>query len=136
MNTQGIIENYYQFLKERNREGLLMLLSPEIEIIYHANNSRLPWAGEYRGIEGFDKFLDTIKTHLDIVEVTVLDRIYGERKAVMQCQGTWKRKSTQGLIKGGMVNVFTIADQLITKYEVYADTAAFEAGMFESPMEV
>ncbi|NKB75489.1 MAG: hypothetical protein GKR96_00245 [Gammaproteobacteria bacterium] len=128
-STQEVIENYYRFLQTRDRDGLLTLLSPEIKVIYHAHNSQLPWAGEYEGINGFDAFLHVIKTHLDIVEVTIVDRIYTEKKAVMQCLGTWKRKSNQHLIKGSMVNVFTTANQRITKYEVYADTAAFESVM-------
>ena len=129
MSTKVVIERYYQFLQQRDRTGLISLLSPEIEVIYHASNSRLPWAGIFKGINGFDRFFDTIKAHLDIVDVVVIDRVFSENKAIMQCQGTWRRKATGTLIEGAMVNVFTIEDRLINTYEVYADTAAFEAAM-------
>lgn len=127
--TQEIIERYYQCLQDRDRSGLLELLLPDIKIIYHANNSSLPWAGEFNGIDGFDEFLSRIKSHLDIVQVTITDRIFSDTKVVMQCQGVWKRKCNAALIEGAMVNVFTIEEGLISKYEVYADTAAFEKGM-------
>ena len=127
--TREIIDDYYHFLQQRDREGLLSILSEDIRIIYHAHNSPLPWAGVYDGIAGFDAFFDVIKTHLDIVEVVIEDRIYTEQKAVMQCQGTWRRKAQDIEVKGAMVNVFTIENNRIKQYEVYADTASFEAAM-------
>ena len=127
--TREIIDNYYRFLQQRDREGLLSILCEDIRIIYHAHNSTLPWAGVYDGIAGFDAFFNSIKSHLDIVEVIIEDRIYTERKAVMQCQGRWRRKTQDIEIKGAMVNVFTIENNRIKQYEVYADTASFETAM-------
>ena len=129
LQTQEIVDNYYRFLQQRDRDGLVSILSEHIRVIYHANNSKLPWAGVYQGLAGFDNFFNIIKEHLDIVKVTVEDRIYTEQKAVMQCQGAWRRKAGGAIIEGAMVNVFTIENNRIKQYEVYADTAAFEAAM-------
>ena len=129
LTLQTIIDDYYRFLKERNRDALVGLLSEHIKVTYHASGSALPWAGEYAGVAGFDEFLTIIKNHLDIVEVNVLDRTYGDKKAVMQCYGTWEVKENGNKISGFMVNVFTVENQQITHYEVYADTAAFERGI-------
>ncbi len=133
--TKAIIDRYYRLLKERNRRGLLALLSPEIKVIYHAQNSRLPWAGQFDRIEGFDRFFEIIKSRLDIVEVVIHDRLYDKNKAVMQCQGTWLLKANQTRIKGSMVNIFTVENDQITTYEVYADTAAFESALCGAPSD-
>jgi len=132
MTTRKVIEDYYRFLKERNREKLLALLSPEIKIIYHAENSKLPWAGEYEGMDGFDRFFDVISAYLDIVEISILNRLYDGNKAAVQCQGIWRLKSGRALISGGMINFFTVENHQLTRYEVYADTAAFESALRET----
>ena len=131
-HTEQIIDQYYQYLKARDRVGLASILSADIKVIYHAENSRLPWAGTWEGIDGFDAFLEVIKTHLDIVEVTIDDRIFSEQKAIMQCRGIWRRRSSGAEIRGGMVNVFTLSEKQIKQYEVYADTAAFQTVMDEN----
>lgn len=46
----------------------------------------------------------------------------------MPSRGVWEYRDTGHVVKGGMVNVFTVESGKITSYEVYADTAAFADG--------
>ncbi len=128
-STKQIVDNYYTCLKQRDRENLLGLLSSDIVVTYHAQDGQFPWAGKFYGIAGFDRFFSIIKDHLDIIEVTIIDSIVDNNKMVNQCQGTWQYKATGYVVKGGMVNVFTVEGDKITNYDVYADTAAFAAGL-------
>ena len=129
--TKEVIDQYYQNLKNRDRDGLLKLLSNNITVIYYGQDNQLPWAGTFNGIPGFDEFFSIIAHHLEIVNVQQEDFICNGNKVVVQCNGCWKVKKSGSLIKGGMVNVFTVEEEQIIQYEVYADTAAFASAMKE-----
>lgn len=128
-DTKQLIDNYYTCLKERDRETLLGLLSADIVVTYHAQDNQFPWAGKFYGIAGCDRFFSIIKAHLEIIEVTIVDSVIADNKMVNQCEGCWQYKASGYVVKGSMVNVFTVADDKIIGYEVYADTAAFAAGL-------
>jgi len=128
-NTETIIARYYERLKNRDRDGLLELLSPDMRVKYYGPEGLLPFIGEFNGIDGFDRFFGIIQDNLDIVEVESLDQIASDTKLVVQARGVWRSKATGRDIRGNMVNVFTVADGRITQYEVYNDTAAFAVGM-------
>lgn len=127
-----VISSYYQLLKNRDREGLLELLSEDLIITYHGQPNQLPWAGEFHGVDGFDQFFSIIKSYMDVVEVSVLDSISDRNKVINQCQGSWKYKENDYVVNGSMVNVFTVESGKIVGYDVYADTAAFAAGLAAS----
>lgn len=128
-NTETIIAQYYDRLKNRDRDGLLELLSPQMRVKYYGPEGLLPFVGEFNGIEGFDEFFGIIQDNLEIVEVQTLDQIATESKLIVQARGVWRSKATGREIRGNMVNVFSIDAGKITQYEVYNDTAAFAIGM-------
>ena len=128
-NIEQIIGDYYRHLKERDRENLIGLLSSDIVVTYHAQKNQLPWAGTFRGIEGFDQFFTLIQKFLNVIDVEIIDSISGKNKVINQCEGMWEYKETGYVVKGSMINVFTVNDGKIIGYDVYADTAAFVAGL-------
>ena len=123
-----VVSDYYQFLKQRDHKSLVALLAQDIVVTYHGQTDQLPWAGEFRGIEGFDRFFQLIREHLDIIEVTITDSISTENKVINQCKGAWQYKNSGYVVRGSMLNIFTIDQGKIAGYDVYADTAAFVAG--------
>ena len=127
--SEQIIQHYYDALAARDREQLLSLLDSEIEVIYYGQSEQLPWAGQYSGIDGFDTFFRIIAQHLDIVEVQRLNTIANSSQVVVQCKGIWQFKENGAQVHGAMVNVFTLKDQKLRLYEVYADTQAFYSAM-------
>jgi ketosteroid isomerase-like protein len=128
-DTRQIVDNYYHYLKERDREKLLELLADDIVVTYHAQEGMFPWGGKYFGKEGFDHFFSIIKEYLNIIEVSVEGSIADESKLVNQCRGSWEYKASGHIVNGSMVNVFTVKDGKISAYDVYADTAAFAVGL-------
>ena len=127
-SSTSIIEQYYTHLKNRDRENLLALLSPDIEITYHSQPTQFPWSGKFHGIEGFDRFFSILKDHLEVVEVNILNSTATDDTVINQCEGRWKFKQSGYIVAGDMVNVFRVAGGKITAYEVYADTAEFAKG--------
>jgi len=129
MQGRNTVETYYRLLAARDRPGLLGLLSEDIKVAYHGPPDLLPWIGEYPGHAGFEEFLHIIAAHVDIVRVERLGLIADHNKIAVQCAGTWRIKATGKEVSGHMINVFGVDGEKIISYEVYADTAAFAAGM-------
>ena len=126
--VEDVIADYYRFLKDRDQSGLRSILSDKITVTYHAQSSQFPWAGKFHGIDGFDQFFTLIKTYLNVVDVEIIHSTVGKDKIVNQCAGIWEYKDSGYVVKGSMVNIFSVDNGLITGYDVYADTAAFAAG--------
>ncbi|MGY9074109.1 MAG: nuclear transport factor 2 family protein [Acidimicrobiales bacterium] len=124
-DARDVIDRYFSLLAARDRDGLLEVLSPEIVVTYHGQDVRLPWAGRYEGVDGFDEFLGIVAAHFEVVNVDRSAYIADGDQVVVQCQGTWLAKPTGREINAGMVNVFSVDAGRISGYEVYADTEAF-----------
>lgn len=129
MHSRQTIEAYYRSLAARDRPGLLALLSEDIKIACYGPPGLLPWVGEFAGHTGFEAFFAVLAEHVEIVNVERLSVIADEHKVAVQCVGTWRIKANGRQVDGHMVNVFGVAGDRITRYEVYADTAAFAAAM-------
>ncbi|MDH3453232.1 MAG: nuclear transport factor 2 family protein [Gammaproteobacteria bacterium] len=129
MPGRTTVDAYYRLLAARDRSGLLALLSKDIKVAYHGPQNLLPWIGEFPGHAGFEEFFAIIAAHVDIVSMERLSLIADDSKVAVQCLGTWRIKTTGKEVNGHMVNIFGVDGEKITSYEVYADTAAFAAGM-------
>ncbi len=128
-SVKQVIDDYYVYLKERDLEKLHGLLADNIVITYHSQENQFPWSGKFHGKEGFDQFFSILKEHLDVVEVRVVTSTTGQDRVINQCEGTWEFKASGYRVNGSMVNVFTVENGKISGYDVYADTAAFAAGL-------
>jgi ketosteroid isomerase-like protein len=129
VDARAVIDRYYDLLAARDRDGLISLFAPDFAVVYHAQDGEFPWSGTFDGIDGFDSFLAAIGTNLDVVQVDRTAITADDERVVVQCVGHWRVKANGADVRGGMVNVFTVADNRISKYEVYADTSAFRRGL-------
>ena len=128
-SADAVIASFYRHLKNRDQEALHDLLADDIVVEYHAQPDVFPWSGTFPGKDGFDRFFDIIRAHLDVVEVNIVRSISGLSQVVNLCKGKWKYRENGYLVEGDMVNVFSVCDGKINRYDVYADTQAFADGM-------
>ncbi len=124
-----VITAFYRHLKHRDQDSLHGLLADDIAVEYHAQPNAFPWSGTFSGKDGFDRFLDIIRTRLDVVEVSVVRSVSTPSQVVNLCRGKWRYRENGQLVEGDMVNVFSVRDGKIDRYDVYADTQAFAEGM-------
>ncbi len=127
--TKQIVDQYYVLLKARDRKNLLKLLCDDIVINYHSQSDQFPWSGKFIGIDGFDRFFSLIKANLNIIEVSIVDTVVDGNKLVNICEGKWEYINSGYVVHGSMVNLFTVSNGKISGYDVFADTAAFAAGI-------
>ncbi|MEM7194959.1 MAG: nuclear transport factor 2 family protein [Pseudomonadota bacterium] len=124
-----IIEAFYAALAARDRDTLISLLKNDIRITYFGQKTQLPWAGEFSGLDGFDTFFTRIRENLEIVSVERDHIIADSKRVAVQCSGTWRVKHNQKQVSAGMMNVFTVEQNQISRYDIYVDTAAFFEAM-------
>ena len=123
--ASSTIDRYYQALADRDRAALEELLHPDLVVVYHAQPEHFPWSGSFEGIDGFHEFLSRVAAVLDVVHVRRREPIEDDRFVVVPCEGRWRVRATGVDVVGSMLNLYAVDDGRITRYEVYADTAAF-----------
>ena len=116
-----------RILKQRDREKLPGLLCGDIVVTYHASQVNSPGPDNFMASLDLTNFFRIIEDHLNVINVDVIASAVAGNRVINQCEEIREYKNTGHVVKGGMVNVFTVEAGKITGYEVYADTAAFAA---------
>ena len=123
------LDRYYAALKAGDREALRGVVSDEIEVHYPAPEGLLPWAGDWSGFDGFEKFVATVGDHLVIDTVEPLAVHVAGDTVVTVLRGEWTVKATARKVRTETVNMFTLNNDKIVRYQVFTDTAALGIGL-------
>lgn len=116
-------------MREGDRNGLRDVLSARIEVRYFGPRQRLPWAGIFRGLRGFDEFVKRVIEHLEILEAAELERIVDGTKVVIIGRARWRIRSSDTELRARSVTIFRVEAGEILEYHVHTDTAAFVEGL-------
>ena len=127
--VRDTLDRYYAALKAGDREALRGVVSDEIEVHYPAPEGLLPWAGDWSGFEGFERFVATVGDHLVIDTVEPLAVHVAGDTVVTVLRGEWTVKATGRKVRTETVNMFTLNDGKIVRYQVFTDTAALGIGL-------
>lgn len=127
--VRDTLDRYYAALKAGDREALRGVVSDEIEVHYPAPEGLLPWAGDWSGFEGFERFVATVGDHLVIDTVEPLAVHVAGDTVVTVLRGEWTVKATRRKVRTETVNMFTLNDGKIVRYQVFTDTAALGIGL-------
>lgn len=127
------LDRYYAALKAGDRAALRGVVSDDIEVHYPAPDGLLPWAGDWHGFAGFEAFLATLGDHLVIDRVEplalhVVGHVAGGT-AITVLKGEWTVKASGRKVLTETVNIFTLRDGKIVRFQVYSDTAALGIGL-------
>lgn len=123
------LDRYYAALKAGDREALRGVVSDEIEVHYPAPEGLLPWAGDWVGFEGFEAFIAAVGDHLVIDTVEPLAVHVAGDTVITVLKGEWTVKATARKVRTETVNIFTLRDGKIVRYQVFTDTAALGTGL-------
>ena len=123
------LDRYYAALKAGDRAGLRGVVADDIEVHYPAPEGLLPWAGDWRGFDGFERFIATVGDHLVIDAVEPLAVHVAGDTVITVLRGEWTVKATGRKVRTETVNMFTMRDEKITRYQVFSDTAALGLGL-------
>lgn len=123
------LDLYYAALKAGDRVALRGVVSDDIEVHYPAPEGLLPWAGDWVGFERFEAFIKTVGDHLVIDTVEPLAVHVAGDTVITVLKGEWTVKATARKVRTETVNMFTLRDGKIVRYQVYSDTAALAVGL-------
>ncbi|MFJ9469362.1 nuclear transport factor 2 family protein [Streptomyces caniferus] len=123
-----VIRRFFRLFDEGRLEDIEALLSPDFEWIYHGPTS-LPWAGTYRGVEGFREFFTLVRGLIEVQECEAYDYLdAGDRVVVLGVSRT-RILANDARYEAQWMNVFTVHDGLITRYLDLYDTASVVAAL-------
>lgn len=123
------LDRYYAALKAGDRAGLRGVVADDIEVHYPAPEGLLPWAGDWHGFDGFEAFLKTLGDHLVIDRVEPISVHVTGNTAITVLRGEWTVKASARKVRTETVNMFTMRDEKIIRYQVFSDTAALGLGL-------
>jgi hypothetical protein len=123
------LDRYYAALKAGDRVALRGVVSDDIEVHYPAPEGLLPWAGNWTGFDGFETFIAAVGDHLVIDAVEPLAIHVAGDTAITVLKGEWTVKATARKVRTETVNIFTLSDGKIVRYQVFTDTAALGTGL-------
>jgi ketosteroid isomerase-like protein len=89
----------------------------------------LPWAGDWSGFDGFEAFLKALGDNLVIDTVEPLAVHIAGDTVITVLKGEWTVKATGRKVRTETVNMFTLRDGKIVRYQVFSDTAALGIGL-------
>lgn len=127
--ARDTLDRYYAALKAGDKAALRDVVSDDIQVHYPAPEGLLPWAGDWNGFEGFEAFVATVGEHLVIDRVEPVEMHVAGDTVITVLSGQWTVKSTGRTVQTKTVNIFTLRDGKIARYQVYTDTAALGIGL-------
>jgi ketosteroid isomerase-like protein len=115
---------WYAAIRAGDADALRQAATPDLHITYRGRPGLLPWAGHWEGVERAMAFFALVAEHLEVLEVTPLRRIAGGDTVVVILAGRWRARRTGRDVAAEVVNLFTLREGRVARYEVFHDTAA------------
>ncbi|MFE7275168.1 nuclear transport factor 2 family protein [Streptomyces sp. NPDC057623] len=118
-----VVRRFFALFDEERLADIEALLTDDFEWIYHGPKS-LPWAGTYRGVEGFRRFFSVVRELIQVQECVAYDYLdAGDRVVVLGVSRT-RVLANDRHYEAQWMNVFTVRDGLISRYLDLYDTAS------------
>jgi ketosteroid isomerase-like protein len=108
---------------------LRALLAPDAEWWVSGSPERLPFAGTFRGPEGFDHWRSALSAAVTYERFRVADEIASGDEVVHIIDAAGHANATGRPYASQVVRVFTVRDGRIVRVRSYFDTAAYEAAL-------
>ncbi len=121
---QDPLAAWYAAIRAGDAAALEAAVTPDVEILYRGRPGLLPWTGRWHGVAGCREFFARVAANLEVLEAAPIQRIQGEDSIVVLLAGRWRARATGREVAAQVVNLFTLRDGRVARYEVFHDTAA------------
>jgi ketosteroid isomerase-like protein len=119
------IEELYRAQQKSDVRSILMLMSPDVEII---QSDELPWGGRYTGHDGVKKFLAALTEHIDS-QVQVERLIDAGEKIAVVGRTVGNALKTKLEFDIPVVHIWTFNEGQVIRFEPYIDNATMLAAL-------
>lgn len=124
----ALVQQGYQLFSQRDIPGILKLLSPSV-VWELPKLEGVPYTGKFQGIEGVGKFFTALADTVDILKYEPHEFIAQGDKVVVLGDRRYRVKDQREELEDRWVDVLTVENGKITRYEQYGDTALLERAM-------
>jgi uncharacterized protein len=125
----ALLDRWYAAIKAGDAGALRALTTPDVYVLWNGDPAIIPWAGRHEGVDAVLAFFSTVGRHLDVLAVTVMDRLEAPTATTIVLAGHWRVKANGREVKARVANIFRFDGDRISGYEVYSDTARFAAAL-------
>ncbi|GAC1471427.1 MAG: hypothetical protein PVS3B2_17750 [Candidatus Dormibacteraceae bacterium] len=110
-------------------DGLAGVLADDAEWWVAGDPARLPWAGSFKGPDGFRRFIEALRQALDYHKFETVDVVDAGNSFVQIVQGAGVARSTGRPFTSLIARVFTERDGRVILVRTFYDTAAYERAL-------
>lgn len=119
-----VVRDFFRLFSEGKLDAIKeRLITDDFEWIYHGPRS-LPWAGVYRGAEGFDRFFETVHGLIEVQELDAYEYLDAGSSVVVLGVSRTRVLANEANYEANWMNVFRMRDGRIAQYLDLYDTAS------------
>lgn len=125
-----VVRRIYDLFADGDENGMRSLLADDFEWDFYGPSS-IPWAGKYRGVEGFDQFFARVREVVEVEHFEPREFIGADDRVVVLGISRSRVLASGARYEAQWANVFTLRDGRITRlidlYETASVVRALEA---------
>jgi uncharacterized protein len=122
---QALLDRWYAAVRSNDAAALASITTDDVVLYWNADPAVIPWGGRHEGRDAVLAFFKTLSEHIEVVNVTVVDRIDAPAATIIVLDGQWRTRDSGQEISARACNVFRTRDGKISAYEVYNDSGRF-----------
>lgn len=121
----ALVQQGYKLFTQGDIPGLLKLMSPNVtwELPKLEN---VPFTGKFQGVDGVGRFFTALTGAMDILKYEPREFIAQGNKVVVLGESRYRVKNQRDEIDDKWVDVLTVENGQVTRYEQYGNTAQLE----------
>jgi ketosteroid isomerase-like protein len=119
-----VLDRFYAALKALSAQDLRACVTDDVVLDWQGTPA-IPWAGQWRGVEGLLQFVRRLDANLEILDVQRDHVLQQGGVTVVVLRGHWRTRAAGREVRATAANVFTFAGDRVRTYTVLNNSAAF-----------
>lgn len=120
----SVVQQAYRCLEAGDISGLMALMDTNLDYIEPGPPGRIPWAGHFKGLEGFAQWMASNQEHLENSRIEPEDYVSDGRRVVMFARMSATVRKTGKPLESHLAIAFTVERGRLRTVRIYQDTAA------------
>jgi ketosteroid isomerase-like protein len=121
----ALVQQGYKLFSQGDIPGLLKLMGPDVTWETPKLES-VPFTGKFQGVQGVGQFFSALAGAIDILKYEPREFIAQGNKVVVLGENRYRVKAQKDEFDDRWVDVLTVENGKITRYEQYGNTAQLE----------
>lgn len=120
----SLVQRAYRCFEAGDMSGLMALMAVDLDYFEPGPPGQIPWAGHFKGLEGFAQWMATNQEHLEDSRIEADDFMADGNRVVMFGRVFATVKKTGKPFESHVAMAFTVEDGRLRTVRIYQDTAS------------